>query len=391
MLWFKRIALALGAFVALGVAGLYLWGPWYVASSINRVTDPGPYEVSAEAAALHETLFVADLHCDVFLWHRDFLKRGAFGHVDLPRMIEGNVALQGITAATRIPAEMNVEATPDRWDVLVPLSFFQGRPARTWTSPTERALYQAKLLHEAADRSGGRLVVLKSKADLIAYEQRRKAEPRIAAAFLGIEGAHALGSSVDNLELMYDAGYRMIGPTHFFDNFFAGSAHGLNKYGLSEFGEELVRRMEQKGMLVDLAHSSPKAIDDILDMATQPVVVSHTGVKGTCDSLRNLSDEHLLRIQKNGGVVGIGFWDTAVCGTSVEAIVDAIDYTKALIGVDHVALGSDYDGAVTTPFDISGMALITEALLDKGYAEEDIRKIMGGNVWRLLKEVLPEA
>ncbi|MBI1320847.1 MAG: peptidase M19 [Candidatus Hydrogenedens sp.] len=387
----RRIVLVLLALIVAGVLGLYFFAPRYVMNTANKTLDPGPYEVSAEALALHKTLLVADLHCDVFLWERDFLARGHEGHVDFPRMQEGNVALEGITAATRIPAQQNNTATPDKWDVLVPLSFFQGRPAATWFSPTERALHQAHMLHDAAERSNGKLVIVTSQQELNSYLERRKSEPDIAATFLGIEGAHALGSSVDNLDVMYDAGYRMIAPTHFFDNLLGGSAHGLGKFGLSEFGAEVVRRMEDKHMLVDLAHASPKMIDDVLDMATQPIVVSHTGVKGTCDNMRNLSDEHLLRIRDNGGVVGIGFWDTAVCGEDVDHIVAAIQYATDLIGVDHVALGSDYDGAVTAPFDISGMALVTEGLMKAGYNEADIRKIMGENVIRLLREVLPEA
>jgi microsomal dipeptidase-like Zn-dependent dipeptidase len=391
MKWLRRIVLAVLVLFVVVMGLFYAFAPTMVMTSINKTLDPGPYEISPEAATLHQTLLVADLHCDVFLWHRDFLERGTAGHVDLPRMIEGNVALQGITAATKIPAEQNFKATPDRWDVLIPLWFFQRKPPRTWIDPGERALYQAETLHDAAARSEGGLVVVKSKADIDAFLERRKTEPQLAAAFLGIEGAHALGSSVDNLDVMYDAGYRMIAPTHFFDNLLGGSAHGMNKFGLSEFGAEVVRRMEQKGMLVDLAHASPKMIDDVLDMATRPVVVSHTGVKGTCDSIRNLSDEHLLRIKANGGVVGIGFWDSATCGDDAASIVRAIKYTADLIGVDHVALGSDYDGAVTAPFDISGIALITQGLMEAGVSEEDIRKIMGGNTFRVLREVLPQA
>jgi microsomal dipeptidase-like Zn-dependent dipeptidase len=124
-------------------------------------------------------------------------------------------------------------------------------------------------------------------------------------------------------------------------------------------------------------------------MATRPVVVSHTGVRGTCDNRRNLSDEHLKAIAKTGGVIGIGYWQTATCGTDARAIARAIRYTVDLIGVQHVGLGSDYDGAIAAPFDTTGLVLITDALLDEGFTESEVEMIMGRNALRLLKENLP--
>ncbi len=143
-------------------------------------------------------------------------------------------------------------------------------------------------------------------------------------------------------------------------------------------------------MLVDIAHASEKTIDDILQIATKPVVVSHTGVKGTCDNQRNLSDEQLQAIAKTGGIVGIGFWDTAICGEDAAAIAKAIRYAANLIGAEHIALGSDFDGSVKAPFDTSGEALITEALLQENFTEAEITEIMGGNIVRILSENLPD-
>jgi microsomal dipeptidase-like Zn-dependent dipeptidase len=169
----------------------------------------------------------------------------------------------------------------------------------------------------------------------------------------------------------------------------AGSAHGVEKGGLTPLGREVVGRLEQKKILIDLAHSSPRTIDDVLAMATRPVFASHTGVKGTCDNARNLSDDQLRGIAKTGGVVGIGFWPTAVCGPDAHAIARAIRYAVGVAGVDHVGLGSDFDGAVTEPFDATGLPLLTEALLQDGLAEDDVAKIMGGNVLRVLAQTLP--
>src|SRR5262249_28433878 len=164
----------------------------------------------------------------------------------------------------------------------------------------------------------------------------------------------------------------------------------LTKGGLTNFGREWVKRMEAKHMLIDLAHASPATLRDVTAMATQPLIVSHTGVKGTCDNPRNLSDNELRAVAKTGGLIGIGLWPTATCGTDARAAARAVRHTVSIVGADHVALGSDFDGAVTTPFDASGWVLLTDALLQEGFSEDQIRQIMGGNVVRVLLKVLPE-
>jgi membrane dipeptidase len=178
-------------------------------------------------------------------------------------------------------------------------------------------------------------------------------------------------------------------PTHFYDNEWGGSAHGVGKTGLTEKGREMVRRMEARGMLVDLAHASESTIDDVVAVSTRPIVVSQTGVKGTCDNNLNLSDEQLRKIAAKGGVIGIGYWDTATCGTDARAVARAIRHAANVVGVEHVALGSDFDGTVTEPFDTTGVVLVTDALLEEGFTEEEVGRIMGGNVFRLLAETLP--
>jgi microsomal dipeptidase-like Zn-dependent dipeptidase len=147
--------------------------------------------------------------------------------------------------------------------------------------------------------------------------------------------------------------------------------------------------MDELHILIDLAHASPQAVDEVLAMATRPVVVSHTGVKATCPGPRNLSDDQLRGIAATGGLVGIGYWDGAVCTIGPASTARAIRHAADVIGTDHVALGSDFDGAVEVPFDTSQLAQITQALLDEGFSEQEIRQIMGGNVVRLLRETLP--
>ena len=155
-------------------------------------------------------------------------------------------------------------------------------------------------------------------------------------------------------------------------------------------GRELVRRMEARGVLVDLAHASERTFADVLAMATRPVVVSHTGVRGTCDNPRNLSDEQLRGVAATGGLVGVGFWETATCGRDARAVARAARHAARVAGVRHVALGSDFDGAVATPFDSTGLAQLTDALLAEGFTDEEVALVMGGNVARLLAESLPE-
>lgn len=389
MKWIARVSVVGVLLIAAFLAFFFGYAPGYIARSRNAVVKPPPYVVSDQAKSLHGSLIVADLHADSLLWNYDLNERQQSNQVDLPRLAEGNVALQAFTVVTKTPRGMNIESNSDKSDNIFWLALAQRQPFENLTSLTKRALWQASRLHEYAAESGGKLVVIKTKADLAGLLERRKSE-NVVGSWLGIEGAQALDGKVENVDVLFDAGFRMMSPSHFFDTEMGGSAHGAQKYGLTDAGKEMVRRMEEKRMIVDLAHASSKTIDDVLAMATRPVVVSHTGVRGTCDNQRNLSDDQIRSIATKGGLIGIGFWDTAVCGTDADAIARAIKYTVEMAGIGHVALGSDFDGSVTTPFDASGMALITDALLRAGFSESDIRAIMGGNAAKFLSDNLPD-
>ncbi len=389
MKWVYRISIVLAIAAGVLIAGFFGFAPGYIARTRNEVVNPPPYTVSEPAKSLHERLIVADLHADSLLWNYDLNVRQTSNHIDIPRLIEGNVALQAFTVVTKTPRAMNIEQNSDQSDNIFWLALAQRQPLENLTSLTKRALWQAARLHAYSAESGGKLVIIKSGTDLKAFLERRKTE-RIVGGWLGIEGAQALEGKVENIDALFDAGFRMMSPSHFFDTEMGGSAHGVSKGGLTEKGREMIRRMEAKKMIVDLAHASPQTIDDVLAMATRPVVVSHTGVRGTCDNRRNLSDEQLRAIARTGGVIGIGFWDTAVCGEDARSIARAIRHAVGVAGIDHVALGSDFDGAVKVPFDVTGVPQITEALIAEGLSDDDIAKIMGGNVARILAELLPE-
>jgi microsomal dipeptidase-like Zn-dependent dipeptidase len=350
----------------------------------NRVV-PVALNITPAARALHATLDVADMHADSLLWKRDLLERQDRGHVDLPRLIEGHYALQVFSSVTKSPAGQNFKSNAADTDTIASLVIEDLQPPRTWGSLLQRSLYHAEKLHDFAARSGGRLRVITTGADIDRLLADRAAGATVVGGLLSIEGLHDLEGNIANLDVLYAAGFRMAGLAHFFDNDVAGSMHGINKGGLTPLGREAVQRMEKLGMIVDIAHASHAAVAEILAMATRPVVFSHGGVQATCKVNRNLSDDEVRGVAKTGGVIGIGFWYGAVCGTDPKKIAQAMIHVRDLVGVDHVGLGSDFDGSTTTGFDASQAAAVTQALMDAGFSEDDIHKVMGGNVLRVLR------
>jgi membrane dipeptidase len=369
------VAVVLGCLLVLA----RLVGPSILERTQNHTLQPGPHQVSAQAEALHRTLLVADLHADSLLWGRDLLARGNVGHIDLPRSLEGNVGIQAFTIFSTIPRKLNIERNKDTSDLVPYIGMLQGWPLKTLGNPKQ-----------VADKSNGGLVLLRTRGDLANFLKQRQAGSHLVAAFLGTEGAQPLEGKLENLDALYAAGFRMMAPTHFTDTAIGGAAAGVTRGGLTPLGREWVKRMEARGMLIDVAHASADTLRDVTALATKPMVVSHTGVKGVCNNNRNLSDDQLRAVAATGGVIGVGFWDVATCGTDAKAIATAIRYAVGVVGAEHVALGSDFDGAVTEPFDSSGLGLITEALLQQGVSEHDVRLIMGENVARVLSQVLPE-
>ena len=374
-----------------GVAALVFFGilPPIVERSMNRVTGPQPPKVSARAAALHKTLQIADMHADTLMWKRDLLARGDRGQVDLPRLTDGNVALQILSSVSKTPKRQNYDANGADTDNITLLAIAQGQPMRTWGSLVERSLWHATKLDRYASRSDGHLRAIGTKADLARLLADRTAGRPVTGAMLSIEGLQDIEGKRANLDRLFDAGFRMAGLAHFFDNEVAGSMHGLKKGGLTPFGVGIVRAMEAKGMVVDIAHCSHQCVAEVLNMATRPIVSSHGGVQATCKVNRNLTDEEIRGVARTGGVVGIGYWDAAVCDTSPAGIARAIAHVRDLVGIDHVGLGSDYDGAIATRFDTSRLDAITQALIDAGFSDADIAKVVGGNVLRVLGQVLP--
>jgi membrane dipeptidase len=396
------IAAMLLALTSLGIVGCALLER--TAEEIgNPASTPPPYTADASAQALHNRLFVADMHADTLLSARDPAKAAGHGHLDLPRLRAGHVGIQVFSIVTNMPlcpGSVGCARSPNLVALLVAA---QGWPIETWADDKARALYQAaKLRRIASDPAAG--LALLENADDLAHLLSKPLGARPVGAVLAVEGAQAVGDDIAGVDELANAGVRMLGLAHFFDNAAAGSAHGVSHAGLTPFGRQVVRRALARGMIIDLAHASPAAVDDFLDgWSGVPFVVSHTGLRSVCNNARNLTDAQVRRIVRAGGLIGIGAWDIPLCLTRadpaaryVERMVKSIRRAIELAdsewpgrGENHIALGSDFDGWVTTGFDAGGWPLLTEGLLREGLPESTISRIMGGNVCRLLLRGLP--
>lgn len=379
--------------IGAGLAGLLVVGvilaffviPARIDAEMNLVLPHEPYQVSERARVLHETIPVADLHADTLLWMRDPSVRQSRGQTDLPRLIDGGVRLQVFTAVTKSPSGLNYEENDAASsDDITKVAILQRWPFATWNSIYERAAFQARRLRKLDKKAGDSFAMVESHGEL----QAALSSGALAGVF-GIEGAHPLEGEIENLDRLFDEGLRVIGLQHFFDNELGGSLHGTSGAGLTAFGREVVERADEKKMIIDIAHSSEAVVRDVLALTSRPVIVSHTGFNGHCDSARNISDETMQAIAAAGGLIGVGFWDGAVCTPDLETIAEAIAYGVDLLGADHIALGSDFDGTVQTPLDAAELPALTQALLDRGLDEETVRAVMGENAVRFFLENLP--
>ena len=371
------------------VIGALLFGPKYVDSKINQTSTHAPFEVSDKAKKLHKDLLIGDWHADSTLWNRDLSNRYDYGHVDIPRLQKGNVALQMFTSVSKSPRGQNYNKNETSVnDNITSLVILQRWPIKTWSSLAERVIYQARKIRTLEQEDSQNFMLIVSQSDLNDFMQKRKSNSDLIGGLLGTEGSHALDGELQNIERLFDEGFRMMSLQHFFDNKLGGSLHGISGSGLTKFGQEAIKEMLRLGIMIDVSHSSENVVKDVLSLSDQPILVSHTGFNGYCPSSRNISDSLMKEIAKKGGLVAVGFWDAAVCNNTPKSVAEAIQYGIKLIGAKHVALGSDFDGAVRPGFDSSELVAITHELLEAGVEESDIRLVMGENMLNFLKNNL---
>lgn len=386
-----KIIIGITIFLGLILVSARMFLPEYIDKTTNKIWPHNPFVVPINARTLHKDLMIMDWHADTFLWDRDPRERHDFGHVDLPRLNDGNVAIQMFTTVTKSPEGQNYEENSADSDRITSLVIAQGWPIKTWGSLLERALYQAEKLDNLINGSNGKVQWIKSKTDLqdfLINRHRSTSQTKPIGALLGTEGAHPLEGELTNIDRMYDAGFRMFGLTHFFDNELGGSLHGQNGLGLSDFGKDVIKRLDEKEIIIDLAHASEAMARDVLSITERPVVISHTGLKGHCDSPRNYPDSLMQEIAEKGGLIALGYWDGAVCDPSPKSIAAMIKYGIDLVGVDHIALGSDWDGA-TESIAADDLHAITAELITLGVPDDQIRQVMGGNSIKFLSQWLP--
>lgn len=370
---------------------------------------------------LHERCVVADGHNDVLLrvlQGYDLTLRHKEGHIDLPRLREGGMDLVFFAC---FPSPQYVSRGPDDPDSC---------------AYVVRRMMEA--LRKVAKRVPDQLAVVTSGSE--AEEVIRSG--RIAAA-IGVEGGHAIQNSLDTLEALYRLGARYLTLTWVTSTDWAtsssdeSSGKALRFRGLTEFGKAVVRRMNELGMLVDVSHVGERTFWDVMEVSSAPVIASHSSVYALCPVDRNLKDEQIRAIAERGGVVLINFYAgyldslydrrrqgvlgqhraeldslrqhygtdsprfRALAGEllrpelekirpPLEVLIDHIDYVVRLVGPDYVGLGSDFDGISVTPQgidDAGDVPAITRALLRRGYSEENICKILGGNLLRVFRQV----
>jgi len=329
---------------------------------------------SDAARAIHAEHPAIDLHADTLMWsrwldydihkaHEPPLPFAALGgHVDLPRMREGGMGAQFFGL------------------VSLPLA--------------DRPRGMARTVHEQIDALDRQLLNKSSSVRLVrkAHEIEQCKREGVMGALLGIEGAHALEGSLDNVGVFARRGVRYIGLLHFSANEAGYPAYGRGRRdddGLTRWGFGLVERCEAEDVIVDLAHINKKGFLDACRVAKKPPIVSHTGVIGAFEHWRNIDDEQLRAVADKGGVVGVIFCPKFVGGDGLEPVVRHLKHIVDIVGEDAPALGSDWDGFIipTKPLkDPRGLPLLTDALLDAGFSEKAVGKLLRDNVMRVLAE-----
>jgi membrane dipeptidase len=319
---------------------------------------------------LHRESIVFDAHCDtlqeVLADKRRLGERSEEGHIDLPRLREGGVTAQIFA-------------------LFVSPNYFPGGAAR-------QALRLLDVFYQEMEENADQLTLATTAGDI----KRAKVEGKVAG-ILSLEGAEALDGDLGVLRAFYKLGVRNIGLTWNLRNAAAdGVDETRSSSGLTNFGVQLVREMNRLGIMVDISHLSLTGVRDVLHVSEAPVIASHSNAYALCPHRRNLTDEQLEGVASKGGVVGVTFVPNFVTEnksqTTLKRVLDHIDYMVKTMGVDHVGLGSDFDGFFNSKVlgleDVTHLPRLTAGLVERGYGGEDAKKILGGNFIRVFREVV---
>ncbi len=373
--------------------------------------ERGKVQVSQKALDIHQRSYVFDGHNDLPWEVRtngsrsfnklDISKPQPKQQTDIERLHKGGVGAQF-------------------WSVYVPVETIHDGSAY------QKTLEQIDIVKAMIERYPETFAAARTVADIEAARKAKK-----IASLIGVEGGHSIENSIDKLRKLHELGAGYMTLTHTESLDWADSCADVAKaHGLSEFGKEIVREMNRMGMLVDISHVSPETMQAAMDASAAPVIFSHSSARAIADHPRNVPDEILKQMPKDGGVVMINFFSTFVVPTSaatsvrlqpilaelkkkykdnpdqykieagrlekanpvslgsVHDVVDHIDHIVKVAGIDHVGLGSDYDGITKTPAqleDVSTYPVITQVMLDRGYSESDIHKVMSGNILRVMR------
>jgi membrane dipeptidase len=332
-------------------------------------TSPaGATGISHAAKILHQKAVLVDAHIDTLLEIvngkiTDIGERNSLTHVDLPRMKEGGVGVQFFAA------------------------FIE--PAYKPERALKRTLQLISRFHKEIEKNQDTIELALNYKDIEDILAKNK-----IVAVLSIEGGEGISGDLDVLHTFHRLGVRAIGLTWNERNDLAegvGEKHANG--GLTTFGRQVVAEMNQLGMLVDVSHMTERSFWDVIDVSEKPIVASHSNAYAQCAHLRNLKDDQIKAMAERGGVMGMNFAPPFIDPdhADIARLLDHIDHIVNLVGPDHVGLGSDYDGIPSTPEgleDVTTFPRITQALLDRGYTDTDILKILGGNFLRVLRNVL---
>ena len=374
------------------------------------------YSCDNNKIKFHKSAFVADTHNDVLLRSmigQDILTSLPYSHSDLSKFKLGGVDLQ-VFSIWVSPYEFNSSQYYDRANSMISqLEYLCSRVPDQWSIPYN---YQ----------------------DIIYNEQHN-----ILSCMIGVEGGHAIENDLNKINELYSRGMRYLGVTWNNSNDWATSAKdeteradSLEFLGLSKFGESVINRCNELGVMIDVSHSGEKTFWDIINITKKPIIASHSSVYKICPHFRNLKDEQIVAIKENGGVIFVNFYPGYIDSTfskkaskikflfknqldslrniynpnsdiywykenqilnkslneispSIDDVIDHIDYIVNLIGVDHVGIGADWDGVEVLPRgieDISKTPIITKKLFERGYNNFEVKKILGGNFKRVFKE-----